>query len=107
MNQSRINDALCKCTRRELDYLYAERRAAIKACPDIGLRIAIREKIIPFPYSCKLEVLGRLGCGSLSARVVIRKKGSRDRYVRRLLVPNTLSLTSSREFGLRRTRASS
>lgn len=73
-----------KCTRAEYDFLQEERRRAIRECPEIALRAALRDRTVPFPFRCLLHIHGRTTDGHIEATITIRRRGASTGYKRRI-----------------------
>lgn len=90
------------CTQLEVDFLQAERARCLRGCPHLDVQRA-RKSINSWQgWSCQLQVSRRDRDGSLIARVVIARQGSKTRYVRKLRTPGGLASTSDKDVPLRR-----
>lgn len=89
-------------TPSERDFLFEERRRAMREVPDLGFHRSVKNKEIPFPFSAVLVVYARDRDGSLLARVTIGKPDAGYCYTRKLRVPASLGSTSGRSIRLRR-----
>lgn len=95
-----------KCTRAEVDYLHAERLAAMRSCPDLDYQRWRQQPTKFWLWSSRLEVIRRCKDGSLIARIVIQKGDSKRRWVRKIRVHHSLGSTAGRGLELRRVSTS-
>lgn len=95
------NHARIKVTRSEVDFLHKERVRAMHECPDLAYQRGRRDKAAFWDWQDKLEILGRDKDGSLLARVVLGRRGSKTRYVRNLRVHPSIGSTEDRALELR------
>lgn len=91
-----------KVTKAEVEFLHSERRAAIKACPDLDFQRWRQTKDDFWRYSLCMELQSRDRDGSLIARFVIIRRGTKKRYIRKIRGHHSIGSPSGRVLELRR-----
>lgn len=91
-----------KVTALERDFLLQERLAAMHQCPDLEYQRARRDPKLFWAWTSDLQVLRRDKDGSLLARIVIAKRESTKRYIRKIRCHHSLGSSTERGLRLRR-----
>lgn len=94
-------------TAAERDWMYAERRRAMKECPDLVYQKDRRDPKKAMGWRSELHIHGRAPDGCLEVSVVISPAAPLRVYKRKLRVPSRLGSTSRRDIHLRQNRRAS